>query len=51
MKPFALQIYERYLKGETVERLSAEWQIPIERILQRIRAAAAYTARRRKLAA
>ncbi len=39
MKPFALEIYERYCNGSTVEELSRELEIPAERIAQRIRAA------------
>lgn len=45
-EPFAVQIYRRYLSGETAESLSAELQIPVERIEQRLRAAAAYAERR-----
>lgn len=40
MKPFALDLYERFLNGETVEELARELEIPIERIAHRIRAAA-----------
>lgn len=44
-EPFAIEIYRRYLNGETVEALSVELQIPVERIEQRLRAAAAYALR------
>lgn len=47
-EPFALQIYRRYLSGETIEQLSAALDIPRERIEQRLRAAAAYAERRDK---
>lgn len=49
--PFALEVYRRYLNGETVEDLSAELGIPLERIEDRIRAAEAYLARRTQVAA
>ncbi|HEY1207534.1 MAG: hypothetical protein ABSH46_05260 [Bryobacteraceae bacterium] len=49
--PFALEVYRRYLNGETVEELSAELGIPAERIEDRIRAAEAYVARRNQVAA
>jgi len=41
---FALEVYRRYLNGETVEELSEELGIPPERIEYRIRAAEAYLA-------
>jgi hypothetical protein len=49
--PFALELYRRYLNGETIEELSAELGIPRERIEDRIRAAEAYVARRATAAA
>jgi hypothetical protein len=49
--PFAVQIYRRYLSGETIEELSRELGIPRERIEDRIRAAEAYVARQATLAA
>jgi hypothetical protein len=49
--PFALEVYRRYLNGETVEELSAELGILPERIEDRIRAAEAYLARRKAVAA
>lgn len=49
--PFALELYRRYLNGETIEELSAELGIPRERIEDRIRAAEAYLARQATAAA
>jgi hypothetical protein len=49
--PFALEIYRRYLNGETVETLSAELGIPPARIEDRLRAAEAYLVRRTEAAA
>lgn len=46
MKPFALQLYERYARGESVEQLAAEMKIPVERIAMRLRAAELYLRRR-----
>lgn len=40
MKPFALELHERVLKGETIEQLSKELGIPVERIALRVRVAA-----------
>jgi DNA-directed RNA polymerase specialized sigma24 family protein len=51
LEPFAMEIYRRYLNGETVERLSKDLGIPVDRIEQRLRAAAAYSARHRDRAA
>jgi len=42
MKPFAILLYERYMRGETIERLAAAFNIPVERIAIRIRAAESY---------
>jgi hypothetical protein len=50
MIPFAVEIYRRYLKGESVQRLSMALGIPSGRIEQRIRAAEAYTRRLRRVA-
>jgi len=44
-EPFALQIYRRYLEGETIQELSARLGIPVERIRQRVQAAAVYRKR------
>ena len=51
MTPFALEVYRRYLNGETMEELSATLEIPLDRIESRIRAAEAYLARRHQIAA
>jgi len=40
--PFAIQLYERFARGESVEQLSAALNIPAERIAIRIRAAGSY---------
>ncbi len=42
MKPFAIQLWERFIRGETIEQLAAALDIPVERIAARIRAAEAY---------
>ena len=44
-EPFAVVIYRGYLDGKTVEQLSTDFGISIERIEQRLRAAAAYLQR------
>ena len=49
--PFAVEIYRRYLNGETIEELSRELGIPRERIEDRIRAAEAYVTRLARVAA
>jgi len=41
-EPFALQIYRRFLEGESVEELATNLGIPVERIETRIRAAQNY---------
>ena len=51
MEPLAIEIYRRYLNGETVEQLSADLGIPEERIEYRLRAAQAYVQRHAELAA
>jgi len=48
--PFAVEVYRRFLRGETVQELSRELGIPEERIEDRIRAAEAYIARQAKAA-
>lgn len=40
--PFALEIYERFLNGESIRQLAEELQIPADRIELRLRAAAQY---------
>jgi len=47
-QPFALELYRRFLSGETVQQLSSELAIPAERIDRRIQAAAAYQARQKQ---
>jgi hypothetical protein len=42
MTPFAIDLYDRFRKGESIEQLASELRIPVERIEQRIRAAARY---------
>jgi hypothetical protein len=41
-EPFAIQLYRRFLNGETIANLSLELGIPSERVEMRIRAAAVY---------
>jgi hypothetical protein len=41
-EPFAIQIYRRFLNGETIAALSLDLGIPTERVETRIRAAALY---------
>ena len=48
--PFAVEVYRRYLSGETIEELSRELGIPQDRIEDRIRAAEAYLTREAKAA-
>jgi DNA-directed RNA polymerase specialized sigma24 family protein len=50
-EPFAVEIYRRFLNGETVQQLAARLDIPADRVEKRIRVAALYLERRRKLAA
>jgi DNA-directed RNA polymerase specialized sigma24 family protein len=45
LTPFALDVYRRYLDGESVAELSRELGIPSDRIETRLRAAEAYVAR------
>ena len=46
MKPFAVQLYERFTRGETSEQLAAALQIPVERVALRLRAAEIHLAKR-----
>ncbi len=41
-EPLAIQIYRRFLKGETIAALALELGIPEDRVETRIRAAAAF---------
>jgi DNA-directed RNA polymerase specialized sigma24 family protein len=49
--PLALEIHRRYMDGESIQELSTELGISVERIEFRIRAAEAYLARQEKVAA
>lgn len=40
--PFAVEVFERFLKGESIRELADELQIPADRVEQRVRAAALY---------
>lgn len=40
--PFAVEVYERFLNGESIRQLADELQIPADRIELRLRAAALY---------
>jgi len=40
--PFAVEVYERFLKGESIRQLADELEIPVDRVEQRLRAAALY---------
>jgi DNA-directed RNA polymerase specialized sigma24 family protein len=51
MKPFAIQLYERFLRGETIEQLAAALGISVDRVAVRIRAAENYLRQRRQRAA
>ncbi len=44
-EPFAIQLFRRFLAGETISSLSEDLGIPPERIETRIRAAAAFQTR------
>jgi hypothetical protein len=41
-KPFAVEIYDRFLKGDSIRELADDLRIPEDRIEQRLRAAALY---------
>jgi hypothetical protein len=45
MVPFAVELYQRYAAGETVEELSLKFGICRERVEQRLRVAKLYVAR------
>ncbi len=47
MEAFALQLLRRFSQGETAQQLSRELAIPVDRIEQRLRAAAHYWELRR----
>jgi hypothetical protein len=42
-EPFAIQIYRRFLDGETIAGLALELGIPVDRVEIRIRAAALFS--------
>ena len=44
-EPFAMHLLEEYQQGKSVEALSRETGIPVERIKMRLRAATAYLKR------
>ncbi len=44
-EPFALMLHRRYRDGETVAQLAAVFQIPEDRVMQRIRIATIYAER------
>ena len=50
-EPFAVEIYRRFLTGETVQQLATSLDIPADRVEKRIRAAARYLEGMHKLAA
>lgn len=45
-EPLAFELYRRYRGGQSFEQLAGELTIPIDRIRQRIQAAASYWQRR-----
>ena len=40
--PFAVEVIDRFLEGESIRQLADELQIPADRVEQRLRAAALY---------
>jgi DNA-directed RNA polymerase specialized sigma24 family protein len=46
--PFAVEVFERFLKGESICQLAEELQIPADRVELRLRAAALYLKRQEK---
>ena len=44
-EPFALMLYRRYRKGETVQQLAMRFDIPEDRVVMRLRAAEMYQER------
>jgi hypothetical protein len=51
VEPFALHLLREYQRGKTVEGLSLETGIPLERIEMRLRAAAAHIREHPQIAA
>jgi DNA-directed RNA polymerase specialized sigma24 family protein len=50
-EPFAVELYRRFLNGETVQQLAASLGIPADRVEIRIRAASRYLIRVHRRAA
>ena len=50
LEPFAIQLYRRFLDGETIARLALDLGIPEDRVETRIRAAALFRERQGPLA-
>jgi hypothetical protein len=50
-EPFAIELYERFLNGESADRLASNLGIRIDRVEMRLRAAAAFLNPRDKKAA
>jgi len=46
--PFAVEVFERFLKGESIRQLADDLQIPADRVELRLRAAALYLERQAK---
>lgn len=46
-EPFAVMLHRRHSAGDSVQQLAAEFEIPEERVSQRIRVAALYAERRK----
>jgi len=44
-RPFAIQLLEQHMNGETVEQLARDTGMPVERIEMRLRAATAHVLR------
>lgn len=47
-RPFAVEVFDRFLKGESIRQLADELQIPADRVELRLRAAALYLERQTK---
>ncbi len=50
-EPFAIELYRRFLDGESIPDLARSLGIPADRVATRIRAAASYLKSRRRRAA
>ncbi len=51
MKPLAIELYERFIRGETIEQLAAALGIPVDRVAARIIAAESWLRQHRQIAA